>query len=67
MHGGPDGTLLSEYNGVSGKQLLNEDLKVWGDSLNIKIYDVSKLSSEELKSVNLEIHIISCCKQSAYN
>ena len=34
MHGGPDGTLLSEYNGVSGKQLLNEDLKVWGDSLN---------------------------------
>ena len=29
-----DGTLLSEYNGVSGKQLLNEDLKVWGDSLN---------------------------------
>ena len=51
MHGGPDGSLLSEYNGVSGKQLLNEDLKVWGDSLNIKIYDVSKLSSEELKSV----------------
>ena len=34
MHGGPDGSLLSEYNGVSGKQLLNEDLKVWGDSLN---------------------------------
>lgn len=34
MHGGPDGTLLSEYNGVSGKQLLNEDLKVWGDPLN---------------------------------
>ena len=43
MHGGPDGSLLSEYNGVSGKQLLNEDLKVWGDSLNIKIYNVSKL------------------------
>ena len=25
---------MSEYNGVSGKQLLNEDLKVWGDTLN---------------------------------
>ena len=23
MHGGPDGTLLSEYNGVSGKQLIS--------------------------------------------
>ena len=60
MHGGPDGSLLSEYNGVSGKQLLNEDLKVWGDSLNIKIYDVSKLSSEELKSVIKSSDITIC-------
>ena len=60
MHGGPDGTLLGEYNGVSGKQLLNEDLKVWGDSLNIKIYDVSKLSSEELKSVIKSSDITIC-------
>ena len=27
MHGGPDGTLLSEYNGVSGKQLLKLMMK----------------------------------------
>ena len=60
MHGGPDGSLLSEYNGVSGKQLLNEDLKVWGDSLNIKIYNVSKLSSEELKSVIKSSDITIC-------
>ena len=60
MHGGPDGSLLSEYNGVSGKQLLNEDLKVWGDSLNIKIYNVSKLSSVELKSVIKSSDITIC-------
>ena len=53
MHGGPDGSLLSEYNGVSGKQLLNEDLKVWGDSLNIKIYDYEprQITDAELDAV----------------
>ncbi len=59
MHGGPDGSLLSEYNGVSGKQLLNEDLKVWGFT-KYKIYDVSKLSSEELKSVIKSSDITIC-------
>ena len=60
MHGGPDGTLMSEYNGILGKQLLNEDIKVWGNSPNIKIYDVSTLNSEELKAVIKSSDITIC-------
>lgn len=60
MHGGPDGTLMSEYNGILGKQLLNEDVKVWGNSPNVKIYDVSTLNSEELKAVIKSSDITIC-------
>ena len=55
MHGGPDGTLLSEYNGVSGKQLLNEDLKVWGDSLNIKMGILRSVGSQPLSCGKADI------------
>jgi hypothetical protein len=51
MHGNPEGDLLSEFNGISGNLLIEEDIKAWGKSNNIKIYDVNELSSDKLNSI----------------
>lgn len=51
MHGDANGSLINEFNGVLGRQLLQEDINVWGNSDNVTIYDVSQLNANEVRQI----------------
>lgn len=60
MHGGPDGNLFVEFNGVKGTQLLNEDIKKWEKVENVNIYDISILNSNDINQIINENDVTVC-------
>ena len=60
MHGGADGQLLPEFNGIQGTQLLDEDMIRWGGVDNINIYDVSGLGVNDVKKIIDSNKVIVC-------
>ena len=59
-HGGVDGSLLNDVNGISGRSLFEEDIRVWGNAPNVSIVDINTLSAADLKQIIASSDVTIC-------